>query len=77
MEFKINLIKLSKIFSVGSSLYAIQPLCSEITYIYIFGHVACGILVPQTGIESKPSMVKFWSPNHWTAKEVPIKQNCF
>ena len=32
---------------------------------------ACRILVPQTGIEVKPSAMKAWSPNHWTAREFP------
>ena len=31
--------------------------------------VASGILVPQPGIEPRPSAVKAWSPNHWTARE--------
>ena len=34
--------------------------------------MACGILVPWSGIEPGPSAVKVWSPNHWTAKEFPI-----
>ena len=28
-------------------------------------HVACGILVPQPGIEPGSLAVKAWSPNHW------------
>ena len=43
-------------------------------YIYIFflaTLVACGILLPQPGIESGPSAVKAWSPNHWTTREFP------
>ena len=39
-----------------------------------FGRVACGILVPQPGIEPTPSAVKVQSPNHWTAKEFPNLQ---
>ena len=34
-------------------------------------HVACGILVPQLGIELGSSAVRAWSPNHWTARELP------
>ena len=34
-------------------------------------HMACGILVPRPGIEPGPSAVRVWSPNHWTAREVP------
>ena len=32
---------------------------------------AYGILVPRSGIEPRPSAVKAWSPNHWTAREFP------
>ena len=44
------------------------------TYIYLFRpHLAArGILVPWSGIESGPSTVKAWSPNHWTAREFPV-----
>ena len=34
--------------------------------------VACGILVPQPGIEPAPPAVEAQSLNHWTAREVPI-----
>ena len=30
---------------------------------------ACGILVPQPGVEPQLSVVKVWSPNHWTTRE--------
>ena len=33
--------------------------------------VACGILVPQPGIEPGPLAERAWSPNHWTAREFP------
>ena len=33
--------------------------------------MACGILVHQPGIEPVPPAVEAWSPNHWTAREVP------
>ena len=32
---------------------------------------ACGILVPQPGIELMPPAMEAWSPNHWTTKEFP------
>ena len=35
---------------------------------------ACGILVPQPGIEPGPSAVAVWGLNHWTAREFPC---CF
>ena len=34
---------------------------------------ACGILVPQPGMEPRPMAVKAGSPNHWTAREFPLK----
>ena len=34
-------------------------------------HKACGILVPQPGIDPRPSPVKARSPNHWTTGEFP------
>ena len=32
---------------------------------------ACGIIVPQPGIEPVPPAVEVQSPNHWTSREVP------
>ena len=37
---------------------------------------ACGILVPQPGIEPGPLAVKVRSPNHWTTREFPERW-CF
>ena len=34
-------------------------------------HMACGILVPQPGIEPRPSAVRARSPNHWITREFP------
>ena len=36
---------------------------------FIYFHVACGILVPRPGIESKPLAVKAPSPNQWTTRD--------
>ena len=33
---------------------------------------ACGILVPQPGIEPRATAVKVLSPNQWTTMEVPM-----
>ena len=33
---------------------------------------ACGILVPQPGIEPRLLALEAQSPNHWTAREVPV-----
>ena len=35
--------------------------------------MACGVLVPQPGIEPVPPAVAVWSLHHWTSKEVPLK----
>ena len=40
-------------------------------YLFIFGPVACGILVPQTGIKPAPSALEVQSLNHWTAWDCP------
>ena len=40
-------------------------------WFFFFGHAACRILVPRTGIELRPSAVKAWSLNHWTTREFP------
>ena len=38
---------------------------------------ACGILVPRSGIEPRPSAVKVQNPNHWTTWEFPMVDfNC-
>ena len=40
--------------------------------LFFFGSTACGILVPQPGIKAMPLAVEARSPNHWTAREVPL-----
>ena len=42
--------------------------------IFLFSpcRAACGILVPQQGIEPGPLAVKAPSPNHWTARAFPL-----
>ena len=37
---------------------------------FLFGGLACGILVPRPGIEPGPPAVEVWRPNHWTSREV-------
>ena len=39
--------------------------------IFIFGCVACGVLVPQPGIEPVPPALEAWSLSHWTSGEIP------
>ena len=38
--------------------------------IIIFGHIACGILVPQPEIEPETPALKAQSLNRWTTREV-------
>ena len=38
--------------------------------------LACGILVPQPGIEPGPSTVEARSPTHWSAREFPYSVFC-
>ena len=46
------------------------------TFLFFFWpyHAACGILVPQPGIEPRPSSVRPQSLNHWTARKFPQEQ---
>ena len=39
---------------------------SSVTF---FPHVACGVLVPQPGIEPSPHIAR-WILNHWTTRQV-------
>jgi hypothetical protein len=36
---------------------------------------ACGLLVPQPGIEPRPSAVRVLSPNHWITREFLVFKN--
>ena len=40
-------------------------------FFFFFGHMACGILVPRPGIETRPPEAEARSPNHWTTREFP------
>ena len=47
-----------------------EIICSVLILIlFLPCHTACGILVPQPGIEHRPPAVKLPSPNHWTTRE--------
>ena len=92
---KIHFIKpLLKVTEIISNFYYKHPLLNDhlhSTCTLIFPsseennflcHMACGILVPQPGIESAPPPLEaqspnHWiirgSPNHWMAREVPKK----
>ena len=50
--------------------------CQIATYlfilnIYLFGHMAYGLLVLSPGIEPTASAMKVQSLNHWTSREAP------
>ena len=54
-----------------ASLYLIYLfifVCVFYSFIF-FGHVTCGILIPQLGIEPRPTAEKAPSPNRWTTRE--------
>ena len=40
-------------------------------FFFLATRQACGILVPQPGIEPAPPAVEAWNLNHGTAREVP------
>ena len=42
-------------------------LCFLLKVLVLSLYVACGILVPQPGVEPMPLAVEARSPNHWTA----------
>ena len=52
--------------------YCWNPFKFSCSFLFSFGHVACGILVPRPGIEPRPSAVRAQSPNHWTTREFPL-----
>ena len=62
-----------------SQLLCPLPLCFFCLFLIFFvcfclsfGCLACGILVPQPGIEPESLELGAWSLNNWTAREVPL-----
>ena len=51
-------------------LLLLQEAFQVVSFFFFFGHVACGILVPQPGMEPVPPAVEAHSLNHWTGREV-------
>ena len=50
----------------------VKYLSQNLFFFFFWLHrMACGILVPRTGIEPAPLAVRAQSPNHWTAREFP------
>lgn len=46
-----------------------------VLFIYFRSHrVACGILIPRSGLKSVSPVLGVQSPNPWTTKEVPLIQ---
>ena len=62
------------VFVILVSIMLMKSVDIYILFFFCLHHTACGILVPQQGIEPRPSALKAWSPNHWTTREFP--QNC-
>ena len=58
------------------NFYSVQEIFSLTLYFcfffFLFGCMACRLLVPWPGIKPAPSAADTQSFNHWTAKEVPI-----
>ena len=51
------------------SVYEYTLLFFFFNYFFWLHCVACGILVPPSGIEPRPLSVKASSPNQWTTRE--------
>ena len=52
--------------------YNLMPRIFHFTaYLFIYGHKACGILVPWPGIKPRPPALKVLNLNHWTIREGP------
>ena len=64
--YVISLIRVSSLFGQGSS--------NSFFFFFCWGphHTACGISVAQPGIEPRPLTLRAQSPNHWTARELPV-----
>ena len=59
---------------INKSLSTYQNRFVEFFFFFSFEphHAACGILVPQPGIEPRPPALGARSLNHWTARKFPI-----
>lgn len=42
-----------------------------LTLIFWLHYVACGVLVPRSGVTPVPPALEAWSLNHWTSRRVP------
>ena len=54
----------------AKSCFISHSSCTNAFFSFWLFHAACRVLVSQPGIV--PLAVKAWSPNHWTAREVPL-----
>ena len=62
----------TRTFSIVTIIYGNYVHQSPTTFVFFWLHCwACGILVPQPGIEPTSPAVEAWSLNHWTTREVP------
>ena len=55
--------------------FSILHYCSRSFFGAIF-YVACGILVPRSGIKPMSPALGAQSLNHWTTREVPVNPSC-
>ena len=70
---------LSTLMKIIIIIFLIGSIRTFLIYLFLYWpcHAASGILVPWLGIESMPPAVEVWSPNHWTARELPIVEFLF
>ena len=68
----------SKIYLIDCLLsgckFSIYATNSFFGFLFWLRHVACRILIPRPGIGPALPAVEARSPNHWTAREVPMPQ---
>ena len=73
----ILLIKAFKFFwslTLKFNIFLFKTLAFSIylfSYLFIYGHTLCEILIPRPGIKPVPPALGAWSLNHWTARKVP------
>ena len=69
---KMGKILIKCFFACLGFLSPFSIYCIFCFFVLFFDHVACGILVPQPGIEPMLPAMKVQSLNHWTTREVPL-----
>ena len=68
---RFSSIILEEFYSFMFYMSAYDPFIYLFIYLFIGNLAACGILVPQPGIEPRSLVVKAQNLNHWTSREFP------